>query len=257
MPCLKKILILPLLILSFSFHAYSAVINDADKLVKKANELKEATKEEDALELYLEALDHDSDNYDALWNTSLLHSTIGFRIESKNQRKEYFEKAKNFAERAIEAYPDSVKPYYTMAVAKGRLSNVVGTRTRIQLAHEIEENVQKAIDIKPDHAPSWHLYGVWQSEVANISRGERLAARFISRGLPDGSNQTAMEYLNKALELDPESIIIQMDIARHYLRIGEDEKAIPWLQKVLEMEPKTMDDPDYQIEAKEFLSDLG
>lgn len=255
MPSLKHLFILPVLLLT-GLAVHYADLNDANELVKQANELKENAKEEEALELYLEALNHDTENYDALWNASFLHSTIGFRFDNEDRQKDYFEYAVEFAEKAIESYPDSAHPYYAMAVAKGRMADVVGTRTRISLAHEVEENVKKAIDIKPDHAPSWHLYGVWQSEVANVSRAERTAARFISRGLPDGSNETAVEYLEKAMELDPENLLIPMDMARHYLRIGEDDEAIPWLEKVIEMEPLTMDDPDHQKEAEELLAEL-
>lgn len=256
MSIIKTLILLPLFFTATDLTAHASVINDADELVTKANELKDDAKEEEALELYLEALNYDSENYDALWNASFLHSTIGFRYDDEDRQKQYFEYAIEFAEKAIEAHPDSGHPYYAMAVAKGRMADVVGTRTRISLAHEIEDHVKKAIEHDPDYAPSWHLYGVWQSEVANVSRAERTAARFISRGLPDGSNETAVEYLEKAMELDAESLIIPMDMARHYLRIGEDEEAIPWLEKVLEMEPITMDDPDHQKEAEELLADL-
>ncbi len=256
MPGLKKFLLLPLLIFSFTLAANSEALNDAAEIVKKANELKDDAKEEEALELYLEALDLDSENYDALWNASLLHASIGFRFDDEDRQKEYFETARDFAEKAIEAHPDSGHPYYVLSVAKGRLADVVGTQERIRLSHEIEDAVKKSIDIMPDYAPSWHLYGVWQSEVANLSRGERFAARFISRGLPEGSNEKAEEYLKNAEELDPESILIKLDLARHYIRVGEDEKAVPWLEKVLEMEPTMYDDPEHIEEAEKLLSEL-
>jgi tetratricopeptide (TPR) repeat protein len=145
-----------------------------------------------------------------------------------------------------------------MAVAKGRMADMVGVNRRIELGHEIEGYVARALELMPEHAPSWHLYGVWQSEVANVSRAERIAARFLSGGLPDGSDEKAEEYLEKAMELDPESIIIRLDLARHYIRSGQDEKAIAALEELLalDLQPQVRDDPDHLKDARLLLEDL-
>ncbi len=214
--------------------------------------------EEEALETYLSVLDADSENYEALWNASLLYATVGFRLDDEDSQKEYFEKAKELAEKSLELYPDRGHPYYVMAVAKGRMADVVGVNRRIELGHEIEEYVANALERMPEHAPSWHLYGVWQSEVANVSRAERMAARFLSGGLPDGSDEKAEEYLKKAIELNPESIIIRLDLARHFECSGQDDRAINALIEMLELDLpiQTKDDPDFLDDARALLDDL-
>lgn len=227
-----------------------------DSMLAEASQLMSENNEEGALEIYLNILEADPENYEALWNASLLHSSIGFRFDDEDIQKEYFERAQELAETALEIYGDRGHPYYVMAVAKGRMADLVGVNRRIELGHIIEEYVEKALEIMPEHAPSWHLYGVWQSEVANVSRAERIAARFISSGLPDGTNELAEEYLLKAKELDPESIIIRLDLARHYMRAGQDEMAIPILEDLLRLEPRQKDDPEFLQEAEDYLRDL-
>ena len=47
----------------------------------------------------------------------------------------------------------------------------------------------------------------------------------------------AMEEIQKALELDPLSLIINLDVAMAYMRIGRYDEARQQLMKTLEMEP--------------------
>ena len=229
----------------------------ADLLLKAEKQMEELD-ESGALESYLNVLELDPENYEALWNASLLYSTIGFRFDNKNDQEAYFERAIELAEKSLEYHPDKGDPYYVMAVAKGRMANLVRVRERIELGHKIEEYIVKALDRMPEHAPSWHLYGVWQSEVANVTRAERMAARFISGGLPDGSDEKAEEFLKKAMELDPESIITRLDLARHFERSGQNERAIAVLEELFELDlpVKSKDDPDHLEDARKLLSDL-
>jgi FimV-like protein len=229
---------------------------EIEEMVEKASEKFDRGDEEESLELFLKVLEADEENYHALWNTSIIYARMGFRLDDKSEMKEYFQKAKKQAEKAREYHSDKGRSYYAYAVAIGRMTEVMGTRERIRTAHEIEENISKAAELEPEYAPIWHLYGVWHSDVANVSRTERMAARLISRGLPDGSNEKAEEYLKMAIEMDEESILFRMDLARHYIEVGEDDKAREVLEAILEMEPKTKDDPGKLEEAEELLNDL-
>ena len=212
--------------------------------------------EEESLVLFLRVLEADNKNYDALWNISIIYSRIGYRLDSKSEKEEYFQKAKSYAEKAKEYHSDKGKSYYVYAVALGRLTNKMSTRDRIRAAHDIKENVEKAIELEPDYAPFWHLYGVWHSDVANVSRIERMAARFISGGVPRGSNEKAEEYLKKAIEMDEERILFRMDLARHYAEVGENEKAVEVLEKIREMKARTKFDHAKFMEAEELLGRL-
>lgn len=257
---IKLSIILLTLFLNFQSElVHTAIQSDVESLLEQAEQYMDDLDEQAALDTYLQILEKDPSHYEALWNASLLHSTIGFRYDSDEQQKEYFERAEELAQKGVDAYPDKGHPYYVMAVAKGRMAEVVGTNRRIELAHKVEEYVKKALDLMPEHAPSWHLYGVWQSEIANVSRAERFAARFISAGLPDGSNENAEEYLKKAIDLEPESIIIRLDLAMHFKRAGESSKAVPVLEELLslDLEPQTKDDPDHLERARSMLEDLS
>lgn len=256
---IKHTLLITTLILAgvLTLQAQTATSDEIESLLEQAEERFENHDDEGSLELYLKVLDKDDENLEALWNAAIIKVRIGFRQDDENVQGDYYQRAFELAEKALHLYPDDGHANYAWAAAQGRMTDLIGTRDRIRAAHEIEEKISKAAEKIPDYAPVWHIWGVWHSEVANVSRAERTAARFISGGLPDGSNEKAEEYLNKAIDLDGENILFRLDLARHFIEIGENEQAKELLEKIVEMEPKSKDDPGKLEEAEELLNKLN
>jgi FimV-like protein len=249
---------LPLLWLFMMADAAIAQATDSiNQLTDTAVEKFESGDETEALEIFEEVLGKDPVNYEALWNTSLLYAREGYRLENEDDQREKYRQALDLAEKAIEHHPDKGHSYYVYSVAKGRMTELMRTRDRIRAAHEIRDSIEKASQLIPDYAPVWHLYGVWHSDVSNVGRAERMAARFISRGLPKASSDKAEEFLKKAIELDEGSILFRLDLARHYLQTGEQQQARQVLEEIVLMEPATKDDPEKIEEAREMLEALN
>jgi len=221
--------------------------------LETAYDLHMSGKEQESLDIYKDVLDDDSDNLDALWNTAVLHAKIGYRKESEQEMKEHFETAVALAERAVENHPESGYGYYAMAVATGRLTKLMGTGDRIDASRKVKKNIEKASELIPGFAPVWHLYGVWHSDVANMSGAVKAAAGLFSSGIPDASNEKAEEYLKKAISMDKDNILFHLDLAKHYLKVEQPEKAKQLLEEILTIEPQMKDDPGYVDEAKELL----
>ena len=244
------------MILYLPLTSFSQSETSIDSLLLKADQQVDSFDEKEAIKTYEKVLNEHPENFEALWNISVLHSTVGYRQEDEEVQETYFNEALNYAEKALEFYPDKGLSYYAMAVAKGRIAELKGTREKIRLSHEVQKYVQKAVDMLPNHALSWHLYGVWQSEVANVGRAERFAANFISEGIPQASNEKAEEYLKKAMELNPGNILIRYDLAMHFVRSDQEDRAIPVLEELLTMEPELKDGKRHLDEARKLLNDL-
>lgn len=244
--------------ISMPLITFGAEVSDPDKLLKEAEELFEAGDEKEALEVYLEVLDEESENYEALWNASLINSRLGYQLGDDEEEKqlEYYEEALDLADRAIEHHDDEGHSYYVKAVALGRWSDLQGNKTRVETSHEIKENIEKAAEIIPDYAPLWHLYGVFHSDIANISGAEKFAANLISEGVPDGSNDKAEEYLKKAIEMMPECILFRLDLAKHYMKVDEDDKAKEVLEEIEDMDVELPSEGQLKEEAANILEDL-
>lgn len=251
--------------LSFSIiFAVSMAVNlftDPDEIIsdklKKAAELVESADEAGAIELYEEVLEENPEQVDALWNTSVLYAQRGYRLNKESEQESNYKTAERYADRCLEAHPKQAPCHFAKALAVGRLADIVGTRDRIRKSKVVRDHTNEAIKLNPEFSRSWHLLGVWHSEVANLGRKEIFAARTFFGGLPKGaSNKKAEEAFQKALEMNPENILIHLDFARHFKRTGETEKAIELLSKIQTIEPKYKDDPNHIARAQKILQDL-
>lgn len=231
--------------------------NEIEKMLKEATEKAESADDEGAMELFKKVLEKDSERMEALWNVSVLYSQRGLRTDDSSQQETDFKTADDYADKCIELHSDKAPCQFAKALSVGRMAEIAGTRDRIRKSEVVKEHADKAVEIDPDFYRAWHLLGVWHTEVANLSRAERLAARALFGGAPEGaSNEKAEESFEKAMELESESILIHLDFARFYIEIGEDEKAIPLLEKLLELEPKLKDDERHQETARNLLDDI-
>lgn len=233
--------------------------NATDSLLHLANQQFVKGNEKQALNNYKEVLEIDSLNFKALWRTSLLYSRIGFRVEDKKDQKKYYQQAMNYAEKTINEYPSKGFSHFVYAVANGRIADISDSQERIRRAHIIKEHTIKATELLPKYAPAWLLLGVWHSEVANVSSAQELAAGVFSKGLPDGaSNAKAEEFIKKALELQPEQDIrFKLDLARHYKRSEQKQKAVQTLKEVVKETP-TNEIDEWNLErARELIKELS
>lgn len=247
-----------LLLILLIVHAQSVSQSSLpiDNLVVEAKDKFDEGEEEESLKMYEEILERDPENYDALWNASILYARQGYRLENTDDQKEKYQKAMVLAEKAVDLHPDKGHSYYALAVAKGRMTEIMGTRDRIRAAHEIQNAIGRAAELIPDYPYVWHLWGVWHSDVSNVGRTERIAARFISSGLPRASNEKAEEYLKKAIEMKESNILFRLDLARHYIEAKEKEKAKEVLEDLVKMEPVTKNDPEKIESAHQLLENL-
>ncbi|MFD2531503.1 tetratricopeptide repeat protein [Gracilimonas halophila] len=231
----------------------------ADSIACKAADYFEEAKEEESLASYLKVLEKDPEHFDALWHTALLYARIGFRMDLQREKENYYKRSLDFAEKTLELYPDKGYSHFVYAVAQGRMSDISSSGTRIEKSHIIKEHADKAVQLLPDYGPAWHLLGVWNSKIANIGSAQRFAAGLFSRGIPEGaSNKKAEEHIKKALELKPDQAIrFKFDLAQHYDRSGQKQKAIDTLKQVVQESPQNQIDEWNLQRAKKLLEELS
>jgi len=228
-------------------------------LLEEAEEKFEIGEEDKALEIYLSILTQDPENYEALWNTSFIYTRIGRRQTTYINQEAYYRKAREFAQKCLDAHPDKPRSHYVFALASAGLADdMPNSSERIQLIWDMKDYSERALEMDPDYAPAWHLKGVWHSKIANISRTERLAAKLLYGRLPEGaSNRKAEEHLQRAINMDQDVILFKLDLAQHYQETGQKQKALPLLESVLEMTPTSQNDQLDQKEARQRYEELS
>jgi tetratricopeptide (TPR) repeat protein len=251
---IKQKYILVIIALFTGFNSKGQTMTDY--VLKEARSLLAQYKDAEALAKYKQVLGYDMNNYEALWNCSILSSRTGKRETDKAKQKELYSTAKSYAERALKVNSEDAQSNYVMAVAMGRIAQTSGTQEKVAAVREIKKYAEKALSLNPKHAPSNHVLAIWNLEVSELGWVERQVADKFYGGLPDASKEKALEYCKKATEYEPNYILYQFDLGRIYKIMGDKKNAKEAFTKVGNMKALTPDDPNSQAEAKKILETL-
>lgn len=213
--------------------------------------------DEKALKAYKSILAHRPGHYEALWNTVILHTSIGHRQQRKRDEEAHYDEAYEYGKVLLENHPDKAGAHFAYSAAVGRKAQSVGARERISMSEEIRKHAEKALELDPEYARAWNVLGNWHHRAANLSRLERLAANTLFGGAPEGaSNEKARDSFKKAMEIDPNFILYYHDKAAFYITIGEKENARRVLNKGLALPVATSDDSRWKANMRDKLSGL-
>ena len=202
--------------------------------ITQGNEAYSQLNNEAALNCYLKAFKLDSLNYETTWKLSRTYAEIGVLIKGKKNRKFYFTKAANYAQKAIKINPKGPKGYLTLSIALGRIALDTSPKERVRLSSEIKVAVDKALELDPNDSIAWHVLGRWHRKVATVSWIEKKIASIFFGGIPkESSLEKAAECFQKAIELKPDYINNHLELGLTYEKMKEFDLAIKEYHKVL------------------------
>lgn len=225
-------------------------LTEADSLFKNYEQQR-------ALEAYNEVLQDDPENFSALWHSSLLYSRLGNEFDEEDQKKEYFTKAKERAQRALEVDPLHTQSNFVMAVAMGRKALIVGAKERVAASRDIKKYAERSLEADSSNAGAWHVLGRWNYEISDLNFAERLAANVLFGGIPEGaSNEKAAEYMERAISLNPEMVLYYYDLAKVYEELDQEDQAIATCREALQKPSHAPDDDKVKSDCRDLIEDL-
>ena len=200
-------------------------------------------KESEALGVYQEVLKINSQHYLALWQSAVLSVKIGARYSDETRKAAYFDAARQYADRALALRPEGGESNYAVALALFNQATLYKAGGRLEAFRDLRSYVYLATEYRPDLAEAWQLRGRWQYRVAHYGLLERLYSKLVLGGVPSGGDsREAMEDLEKALALAPQSLPIYYDLARMYKYQGRRRRAIAALEAAQKIAPITSED---------------
>lgn len=134
------------------------------------------------------------------------------------EKKRRAQRALDYAQRAVALAPDNAENVLSLAVCHGTLAIYSDTRTKIRYSRLVKEEAERALALNPDYDWAHHVLGRWHHEVASLGAATRFFVRLIYGGLPDASPGQAIEHLERAVALAPQT-------APHHLELGFSYRA--------------------------------
>ncbi|MFN8508977.1 MAG: hypothetical protein U0Z75_00140 [Deinococcaceae bacterium] len=210
--------------------AWASTLNDAVSLYAKGDV---ATSSAVAVAL------NTSDGY-ALAAKAL---SLGASLFPESQREASYEKAEQYARKAIELDPKNAEAHMELARALGRLAQFRGVLQSLGLASEVRSELELAIRLDPKMAAPYVALALWHAEVPMVAGGR---------------NSEVEPNIQKALALEPGVIIHRLEYANALMKVSQRnrKKAIGQLEIAVKLTPRDYWDKIDLENAKKMLASM-
>jgi tetratricopeptide (TPR) repeat protein len=234
----------------------------ASRSFQKADELYAAFKPKEAFAEFLKVLDLDPQNAEALSKIARVYIDFGDVIPESTpdweaKRLKQYQIAEQYARKAVKADPNVVWGHFYVAASLGSMTTVSPVAKQIDMAGEIRVAIEKAIALDPQNGFAYHVYGVWHRKMAEIGKMSRMFASVIyGRSIPTGTMEKSIEYLNKAVALNPTVIVSRLELARTYVAVENWPAARSFLASIGGLPIQFSDDAKHKKKAEQLIEEI-
>lgn len=230
---------------------------DISSLLKEASNFERTLKDDQALDKYKSVLTYEPSNQQALVRASELSGAIGGRKADKKAKQDYYEQAKEYADKALAINDNNADANYVRALAASRLTEVeTDSKKLVANVKDINIYANKALSINPNHGKANYVLGRWNFEIISLSWAKKAAIKVLFGGMPPASIENVFKYMEKCKTLEPYFVINFLDLAKAYKYDSQPAKAIEVLNQLAKLPTRTPDDIAYKTEGKKMLSEM-
>ena len=237
-------LVVSLLLITLTI-GFALGLQELDQKYLIAQDKGDPTLLEACVQDYLQLVKVNPNNSEIMWKTARAYIEYGLRIEDNDKKTDAFNKAREFGEKATKVNKDSAMGHYETAVAIGRLAQYVGILKSLFNLPALDGNFNDAIRLNPKLARAY------------LGLGMRY------RDTPwyvGGNFSKALNYINKAIEIDPDYLNNYLELGTLYEKMGKKKEALSAFEKVVSMKsyfPYTYQFTEAKKQAKQELKSLG
>ena len=253
---MKKSLIFIILFLIPDCFVYSNNIND---FIREGDKYYSGYDNKSALNDYLNAFKIAPDDYNVLLRLARTYNDLGeefYEYKMEDSSEIMIKKALVFSDKLKKDFPDSAATYAYLAMSYGNQALYEGGKTKIKLAHKIEDNAKKSLQINPNQYLSYVILGIYYRQIADLSWFERMFANTFFGDVPEGTFNQSVEMFRKALRVKPGTIVASFQLALTYKTMGDKEKEKNLLEELINYPQKNFRDKFAIKKAKRRLKEL-
>lgn len=225
-------------------------------LIAKGDSLDVQLQTADALDAYLAAEKLAPENPELLIKIAKQYGEAMVDLPDKDDQLASGRKALDYAKRAVDLAPNLSDAQLAVAICYGRLLDLVSAREKVEYSRLIKQHTEQALKLNENSDYAWHMLGRWHRAVATTGPLLKGIVEIVYGGLPDASEEEAVEAFKKAIALNPDRVAHHIELGLTYADIGEPQKAEQEIRKGLSLPSKERDDPDTKARGKEVLDEL-
>ncbi|MDY6821028.1 MAG: tetratricopeptide repeat protein [Deferribacterota bacterium] len=177
--------------------------------------------------------------------------------EDSDNRYTYFKRASKLAEDIIKKYPNDDTGYAYLAYTLGSTMEQAPFYEKIELAKKVEKAAEKAIEINENNHMALFILGMINKEASEIEGFQKtLAKQFLNDIIKNASFKRAIEYFEKAVNLDKNNAQYLYEMAKTYEEIDKIERAKNIYRKLLNLEITNKKEQKYVERARKRIDKL-
>jgi tetratricopeptide (TPR) repeat protein len=215
----------------------------------------------EALVWFEKAITEQPGDAEAYIHASRMLSTSSGRlpVSQREEKQRLLSKARKYAQHAIRLHPDN---------ADARLAHIISLGLQSEISRSAEEKVTDArlihqeattiLSLDSLYAEAFFVLGKWHLELSRLNWFELMACKVFLGGFPeDVSIEKSLRYFQKAMTLQPKSILFHYGLALAYIEIEDNETAAKILRAALQLPLQEPDDELRIIRCRNLLQQLA
>jgi len=156
-------------------------------------------------------------------------------------REALFQRAADAAQRATRLAPDDPAAHFEVARALGRLAQYRGVLQSLNLASRVSNELDRTLELDPEHAGAWHARGLFHHDVPWIAGGRG--------GL-------VVPSFERAIAIEPDEITHRLAFARVLVDRGDEARALEHLRVAVTLRASSYLDRQDLEAARALLAEL-
>lgn len=232
-------------------------LDKADEVVEQADYLYSCGETEKLYKLLLQY--KDSDDAEFLWRLARASRDLTLLNNmTADQKKKLTYEAFDYAKKALEKNEACFAAHKWYAVCLSDVGDYEGIKVKIGNSFIIKEHLERAIELNPKDATSFHILGYWCFAFAELPWYQRKVAAVLFASPPTATYEEALEFFLRAEEVDPNFYSKNLlMLGKTYMMLKDQEKALLWLNKAQDYPAITEEDKQVHKEARDLLKKLN
>jgi tetratricopeptide (TPR) repeat protein len=174
-----------------------------------------------------------------------LYLEMGEELYAEKARKlAAFEEGAKLAKQVLDLDENNAEAHYLYAANLGSAADTKGMAASLLALDEIKTHTRRALELQKDHVAALHMAGMMLEELPQFMGGNK---------------SVALDYLKRAVTIDPNYSHARLDLAKMYLKRRDPDAAKRELLAIV-----SMDHPSdayawarrYRSEAEQLLASL-
>ncbi len=257
----KRLFLNPVLLLFIIFISSVVSAQSLDELLKQGdNDLDSSFNNSDAMKTYEKADSLFPKNWEVYWRLSRAYVYAAERMpektdEQKDLQMNMYQKAYEYADKAVKLAPDKSVTYIRRAIANGKIALYKGVFSVASVVNAVKEDCEKAIGLANggNYTQALAHYVLART---NAKVSEKWAPARAVLGLGWADLDKAISEYDIAIKLYPNFRMFYVDMGKAYIRKDEYQKARDMFNKAVNSPKRDLNDDAQLKEAKELLEEI-